>query len=175
MRSWIFNFLTTCDTSVSMNERSMVGAGYRRNASPELYTSGLCRVNEWAWVVEWLMPAAQPEFSSQRNCAGPMEVALCGHEGSINPEDVKIQKSRCCQRSSMNSGGTWVRVSSHFATGSYHSRSAQDCRRHAMSELQLRELEAYYAFLSTFSLPQPIVDVSDLRDGSALFEVLSTV
>lgn len=44
-----------------------------------------------------------------------------------------------------------------------------------MSELQLRELEAYYAFLSTFSLPHPIVDVSDLRDGSALFEVLSTV
>lgn len=44
-----------------------------------------------------------------------------------------------------------------------------------MSGLQLRELEAYFAFLSTFDLLRPVSDVSDLTDGSVLYEVLSVV
>jgi protein HOOK3 len=44
-----------------------------------------------------------------------------------------------------------------------------------MSESDLRELDAYYSFLATFQLPQKVTSVSDLADGTALFEVLSIV
>ena len=43
-----------------------------------------------------------------------------------------------------------------------------------MAEAQ-QEQEAFFALLSTFELERPIVSVSDLADGAALFEVLKHV
>jgi hypothetical protein len=37
------------------------------------------------------------------------------------------------------------------------------------------EASAFIAWLSTFQLSRPVSSISDLSDGSALFDVLSTV
>lgn len=44
-----------------------------------------------------------------------------------------------------------------------------------MSELQRREIEAFFNFFSTFNLARSVSAVSDLADGAALFQVLSLV
>jgi len=42
-----------------------------------------------------------------------------------------------------------------------------------MAELQNKELDAFLAFFSTFSLHRPIASVADLSDGAGLLEILS--
>jgi len=44
-----------------------------------------------------------------------------------------------------------------------------------MAETENEEAGAFLAWLSTFELSQPVEKLSDLSNGSALFDVLSTV
>ena len=44
-----------------------------------------------------------------------------------------------------------------------------------MSEGERKEIEAFFAFLSTFDLARPISTATDLSDGAALFQVLALV
>ena len=42
-----------------------------------------------------------------------------------------------------------------------------------MAEPQIKELDAFLAFFSTFNLHRPITTVADLSDGAGLLEILS--
>jgi protein HOOK3 len=42
-----------------------------------------------------------------------------------------------------------------------------------MAESQAKELDAFLAFFSTFSLHRPVTAAADLSDGAGLLEILS--
>ncbi|EMD38684.1 hypothetical protein CERSUDRAFT_123230 [Gelatoporia subvermispora B] len=44
-----------------------------------------------------------------------------------------------------------------------------------VSDIQRKELNAFFSFFATFELSRPVTTVADLSDGAALFEVLSVV
>ncbi|KAH7927726.1 HOOK-domain-containing protein [Leucogyrophana mollusca] len=44
-----------------------------------------------------------------------------------------------------------------------------------MSEVERKEIDAFFSFFATFDLARPVTTVSDLSDGAALFEVLALV
>lgn len=44
-----------------------------------------------------------------------------------------------------------------------------------MSDQESKELDAFFAFFTTFDLTRPVSSISDLSDGAALFHVLSLV
>ncbi|KDQ60587.1 hypothetical protein JAAARDRAFT_554339 [Jaapia argillacea MUCL 33604] len=44
-----------------------------------------------------------------------------------------------------------------------------------MSDTQQKELDAFFAFFSSFHLTRPVASLSDLSDGAALFEFLSLI
>ncbi|KAI9567253.1 HOOK-domain-containing protein [Boletus coccyginus] len=44
-----------------------------------------------------------------------------------------------------------------------------------MSDQETKELNAFFAFFTTFDLARPVSTISDLSDGAALFEILSLV
>jgi protein HOOK3 len=44
-----------------------------------------------------------------------------------------------------------------------------------MTESQIKELDAFLAFFSTFNLHRSVAAGADLSDGAGLFEILSTM
>ena len=42
-----------------------------------------------------------------------------------------------------------------------------------MSDQETKELDAFFAFFTTFDLVRPVTTISDLSDGAALFDILS--
>lgn len=38
-----------------------------------------------------------------------------------------------------------------------------------------KEQDAFFSFFATFQLTRPVTTISDLSDGAALFEILSTM